>query len=381
MPYNIIKRHPLYFADGDMKLRNKIFLVVLSLLMVLSIGIFFLVKNANLILKHKLEQALGKDFSVQRIDLHWKSIEAFDIAFNKPDGTPIFRADKLSLSLDLSGVLRKQYNLSELVLKNPYFLIEVNRAGKFVGPFSGPGKGKKEIHVPVVSINRIVIQNGSIDYRDGKVSRPPLVTKLRNIALDISDMSIPFSETPSPFDVNARIIGNSSTGTFSGSGRINLKNGDMDSKFAVRNLDITNFKSYFQKRGDADITSGHLDLDVKANIKKGSIYAPGRAVLRDLDFRRTDSLRDRFLGVPRTAVLNLIKTGDNAIAVDFVIEGDLKNPRFSLREKFLEKLTVGLAGKLGLSVTTIGKTIVVGGATQIEKGVKGIGKEIEQIFK
>ncbi len=79
--------------------------------------------------------------------------------------------------------------------------------------------------------------------------------------------------------------------------------------------------------------------------------------------------------------MSFLKNKAEEITVDFILEGDLKNPRFSLRESFVEKLiTLGLAEKLGLSVTRIGESIIVKGAKRLEKGIKGIAW-IEKIFK
>lgn len=46
----------------------------------------------------------------------------------------------------------------------------------------------------------------------------------------------------------------------------------------------------------------------------------------------------------------------------------------------MEKPTLGLAEKLGLSVTRIGESIIVEGAKQLGKGIKGMGEGIEKIF-
>lgn len=71
----------------------------------------------------------------------------------------------------------------------------------------------------------------------------------------------------------------------------------------------------------------------------------------------------------------------NEITVDFVIEGNIRNPKISLRESFLQKFTLGLAEELGLSITRIGESIVVKVAKQVEEGVKGIGEGIQKMFK
>lgn len=83
--------------------KKKLYIVASSFLIILFIAVFVLIKNANLIVKNKLEDAL-KGFSVERIELNWGSVEAFNIAFKKPDGTLVFKTGSLYLSLDLTGL-------------------------------------------------------------------------------------------------------------------------------------------------------------------------------------------------------------------------------------------------------------------------------------
>lgn len=359
--------------------KKKLYIVAYSFLIILFIAVFVLIKNANLIVKNKLEDAL-KGFSVERIELNWGSVEAFNIAFKKPDGTTVFKTDSLYLSLDLTGLIKKEYNLSSLVLKNPYLLIETDKDGQYINPFSDE-KGKASAPMPQVSIKRIAIHGGSVTYSDRKVTRPPLLTKLESMEFEINDITIPFIDTLSSFILETELPARDSKGAVKGSGKINLKAKDLNCQVSLKNLDITQFKPYFQKKGDANISKGLLDLELKADLKEGMINAPGRATIKNLAFQSEGGLKDSFLGVPRDGVLHLLKNSNGAIVVDFVLTGNLKNPRFSLRETFAERMTIGLAEKLGLPVSRIGETVVVGGAKQVEKGFKGIGGGLKKIFR
>jgi len=235
--------------------------------------------------------------------------------------------------------------------------------------------------MPQITINQFTVHNGSMDYSDGKVARPPLVTRLRNLEFEIKDIELPLRGTASPFIMEAAVPGAHGAGTIKCQGKINMKTLDLESTVAVRTLDITGFKPFFQKKGDANVTGGILNLDMKATITSGSIKAPGRAVLKNLEFQSSGTVKDSFLGIPRSAVMDLLKNQTNEITIDFILEGDIRDLKFNLRESFLQKFTLGLAEKLGLSVSSIGESIVVKSAKQVEKGVKGIGEGIQKIFK
>lgn len=137
----------------------------------LIITIALLIKNANRIIKYELESALGKGFSVRRIDLHWGKVEALNISFKNPSGKEVFKTDSLILEADFIGILKKKYIISNLALKNPYLLLEKDPKGEFVNPFlrKGPKKAEEK-PIPPVFIKKIEVTKGSIDYLDRKVT-------------------------------------------------------------------------------------------------------------------------------------------------------------------------------------------------------------------
>jgi hypothetical protein len=75
--------------------------------------------------------------------------------------------------------------------------------------------------------------------------------------------------------------------------------------------------------------------------------------------------------------VNALKTNDNQIAVDLVLEGSIDNPKFSVRENMATRLAVGLAKTLGLSVIETGGTVII----QSGRIMKSVGDVIKQIFK
>ncbi len=210
------------------------------------------------------------------------------------------------------------------------------------------------------------------------------MTKLRDMDLEFKEVAFPLGENFSSFILSASIPGSQSTGILKSNGRIKLVNRDMDCKVEIRKLDITEFKPYFQKKGDVNVTRGTLDMDMDTKVKSRKINAPGRAILRDLEFEKGSGLGNKFLNLPLTAVVSFLKNNNNEIVVNFVVEGDLDNPKFNLRESFMEKVSIAIAEKLGFSIKRIGETIVISGAEgakEVGKSVKGIGESIKKLLE
>jgi hypothetical protein len=90
-----------------------------------------------------------------------------------------------------------------------------------------------------------------------------------------------------------------------------------------------------------------------------------------------------------SSVITFLEDNNNQIAVTFILEGDLENPKFNLKEKFIEEVSIAIAQKLGLSIKEIGESIIIiiistGGVKEIEKGIEkcvvGIGEGLSKLL-
>jgi hypothetical protein len=111
-------------------------------------------------------------------------------------------------------------------------------------------------------------------------------------------------------------------------------------------------------------------MNMDAGIVNKHIKAPGVMTIRDLQLSSSGGFSASFLGVPRSMVLNYLKNNNNEINLDFVLEGDLSNPRFNLRENLATRLSVGLAKKLGFSIMGAGGAVAGGSSKAISETLK-----------
>jgi hypothetical protein len=368
-----------------MKKGTKIFLALsAAIIIIAAVSFIFLIRNANRIAKHKLDQFLGNNFSVQEVRLKWNKVEALNVSYKNPEGKTVFHTDSLVLSSDFMGLFKKDYNVSSATLVNPYLMLEKDKEGAFKNPF--PSQKDKNGNKPSSEfrIQKVEIINGSLDYIDDEVSGEPVITELRNIDIDSENIIFPIRNNLTDYRFTAKVSGKLSAGIIKSEGKIALKTFDMDSKVKAKNLDVTHFNPYFKKKSTVDIKRGFLDLDIDMKIISGKIIAPGRAVLSDLQFESESGTKAKFLKLPVHAIMAFLKDNKDRIAFDFTLEGDLDNPKFSLREGAVDKLTIGIAKKLGLPVESISESIVSLGAEgvgQIGKSVKGAGEEQKKVLK
>ena len=68
----------------------------------------------------------------------------------------------------------------------------------------------------------------------------------------------------------------------------------------------------------------------KGTVRKRHLRAPGRVVISDLEFAPARGVWDTFMGLPRGAAVNSLKSKD------------LDNPHFALNEAFATRVAVWL---------------------------------------
>lgn len=368
-----------------MKKGTKIFLALsAAIIIIAAVSFIFLIKNANRIAKHELDQFLGKNFSVQEVRVKWNKVEALNVSYRNPEGKTVFHTDSLVLSSDFMGLLKKGYNVSSATLINPYLMLEKDKEGTFKNPF--PSQKDKDKNKPSSEfrIQKVEIINGSLDYIDDEVSGGPVITEFRNIDIESENIIFPLQDNFTDYRFTAKVSGKLSAGIIKSEGKIALKTFDMDSRIKADNLDVTHFKPYFEKKSTVNINRGFLDLDMDVKIISGKINAPGRSVLKDLRFESKTGVKGKFLKLPVNAIMAFLKNNRDRIAFDFMLDGDLDDPKFSLSEGVVDKLTIGIAEKLGLPVESITESIVSLGAEgvrQIGKDVKGAGEEQKKGLK
>ena len=102
------------------------------------------------------------------------------------------------------------------------------------------------------------------------------------------------------------------------------------------------------------VRKGFIDLDVRAKVVSDKIHAPGRAVIKGLELETGSGFGDRFMGVPASAVLSSMKKSGDQLPVDFVVSGDLDNPKFNVAENFMTGLSYAIAettGRIGSKIS------------------------------
>jgi hypothetical protein len=182
---------------------------------------------------------------------------------------------------------------------------------------------------PALTIGRITLKDGLVELFDATAARPYLKIRLEQIQGDLQDLEIPSLNNNNRFELTGVLKGIRQDGRVDVAGWANISSKDSSVKLQLRSVDLVALQPYLTKASD-------------------------------------------------TGVQN-----NNRIALNFVLEGDINNPKFTLREAFAQRLAVSMADSLKVNIGGV----VKGAGSLGEKGVetatgvvKGIGGAVQGLF-
>ena len=354
-------------------------LIALIVLVVLAGGGVVGFRIAVGILKGKVLEALGPDSEIGQLDLGWSAVQVAGLRLKGRQGWPAadtLRAERVVIVPNLRSLLSARIQVGSVSVVKPYLSALRTKEGKLLvvpSLLAGPAaKDQAAVGPPArsVAISRLSLEDGVLELFDATVAQPPLKIRLEQIRATVQDLLVPSLTGKSRLEVSGVVKGVKRDGRVHVAGWLEAASKDSSLKVQMRSVDLLAFQPYLIKAADTRLQTGALDLDLQSEVSQSQLRAPGKVVLSDLEFAPTRGAWETFLGVPRAAVVGLLKSKDDKIEVHFVIEGDLNNPRFALNEAFATRIASALAEKLGVSL----RGAAEGAASLGRQGVEAAGE-------
>jgi hypothetical protein len=278
-------------------------------------------------------------------------------------------ADAIELSLAYSPLIFRQLLQIKLVIDDPRLIYETDRSGNWILskkiPLMRRGKKEEEGRLPVFNVEKIVINDGEVEYRDGKVTKQPTVTKLDNIDLKVTNVRLPTEDEklPAKFDLEFRI---NKQAKYHMEGRADFLSPKISfvSDISLRGLSIPPFAPYYDTRKmPVRVTRGILAMKSHAVCEKDYLNAPAAATISDLE---VEPKGRNILGLRAQSVVDGLKDQDGNMKMDMLISGNIRSPQFHITTQFSNAFAKAFASGL----VDVGKEF--GG------GLPGVGKDIEE---
>ncbi|HEX7550474.1 MAG TPA: DUF748 domain-containing protein [Candidatus Methylomirabilis sp.] len=366
--------------------------IILAMLLVLVVGGAVGYRIAVGILKGKVVEALGPGSEIQDIQVGWSGVVVRGLRIKGPQGWPAqdaLRTERVTIVPSLLDLLSGEIRVRSVTIEKPYLSALRAKDGKLrVVPTllerpAAKGEGGTRVAAPPVHIATITLRDGVVELFDATVAKPPLKLRLEQLQASVRNALVPALTGKSDFDLTGILKGVRQDGRIKVGGWAEGATKDSTVKTELRGVDLVALQPYLSKAAEVRVQKGLLDLDIQSDVRKNRLRAPGRIAIAGLEFAPSQGAMGTFMGVPRGAVLAFLKDKGNRIAMDFIIEGDINNPQFSLNEAFSTRMAVSMAETLGVSIQGVAEgvgTLGRKGAEALGGTAKGIGDAIGGLF-
>ena len=369
-------------------------LIVAGTLIALVIGGFAAFQFAIQSLKGKVEQALGPYGEVKEIRVSLSGVEVLGIRIRAPDSVDKsgatsksawpaedqLRAERILIVPALRDLLNANVVLRSIRVEGAYLSMLRARDGRMrvlpsllEKPAAAVEKDEKSA-APPVSIGKIELVDSVVEFFDATVRQPPLKIRLEQINASVEDLQLPDLKGQSRIAVDGVLKGAQHDGKISINGSIELASKESDLTTRLRGVDLVALQPYLVKAAETGVRKGTLDLDLKSTVSNGKLHAPGTLTLAGLELASSGS--GSFMGMPRSAVVSMMKDKSGQITIKFALDGNINDPHFSLNENFMTRIGSSMAGTLGISIEGLAKGVGSAGS-----GIaRGVGDSVGKLF-
>jgi hypothetical protein len=339
-------------------------------------------------IKERINETLGPNGSVEEIDVGFGHVTLSRVRLRGPKDWPAsdaMRAERIVLDVDMRSLITKPVHLRSVSVDN-YYLSIVRSAEGRVRILPGlretaqeanatPDSKEREEHAREEKlIDRVSFERGSMEFFDGSVQNPPYRVLIGDARATVDHIHLPALTDRTELSMTGSIKGPSHTGNVTWGGWMVIANKDSQTRATLRNVDVATLDPYLLKKAGAKaaVTGGTIDLSIDATVKAYRIHAPGTLTLNHLQISDAGNPLDTFLSIPTKAAIAALKDRKEQIKLDFVLDGDLRDPKFSLSESLSKKLAAGFAKALGVSAEGVAR-----GAGDT---VRGIGNALKNLL-
>jgi hypothetical protein len=348
--------------------------IALGVLGVLAVGALVALRVAATRLPAAVAAALGPRATIGAIEPGWTGIEIRDLVVRAdPRRWPAeheLRAARVTVRPEWSSLWASGWRLARIEVEGGYLSMQRTRDGRLVvlpSLLERKGSDGGGAAPTPVRIDTLALRGATLELFDTTVAGPRGGHRVRLVSLDAEagPIALPALDERMALSIETALDGPRHDGTLKVKGHLTPATRDADLALRARGIDLVALQPYLLKSGEASVRSGTLDLTLDAKASGLRLHAPGQLTLHRLELNEGGGPPSTFAGLPRQAVLAAMSR-DGKIELSFTLEGRVNDPKFSINELFAARFAVGLAEKLGVSLSG-----VVEGVGNVIKGLLG----------
>ncbi|MCP3725414.1 DUF748 domain-containing protein [Paraburkholderia sp. CNPSo 3272] len=363
-------------------LRNRVVLIVaivVALLVLAALGTLYALQREA---KAYVERALAPVGTAGSVNVAFtlSSVELTDVRLKPPPNWPTadtLRAARITITPDLRALVSHRVHIRDITVSDFTMTVLRRESGSILilpnlreemahsdtptnGAQGGSGLPQQKI------IDHISFENGTFDFYDRSVTNPPWRVTVNRAQASVDNIQLPALTEPTRVSIVGNVVGPEHTGRLTFDGWMQIANKDSQLRTTLRGVDVRTIDPYLLKKAGAkaNVTGGTLDLDLTSTVRGYHLHAPGVVTLHNLQLSESGDAVDTFLSIPTRAAVAALKAHKGEITLHFVLDGNLRDPKFKLNENMMTELRAGFAQALGVSAQGVAK-----GAGQTAKGI------------
>ncbi len=352
----------------------------IGLLAILLLGGYFILSYYGVkAIQAQLQKILGPGFSLKEVQIRWTHLALKGIEYEGLHTKKKYlEIEEMRIYPALSSLFARPFRIREVIIHRPSVSFYRTRDGVFVGPWASrertkgkepSGKKEREGGDPLLKIDRLRVQRGSVHFEDWRVGEPPATIGLADVDLEMKVIHYPFRSSRSPLELRGKLRGaTGKEGVVFKKGWVDLETFDMETNLNLRGIEVKLFEPYYRKKVSAEIDSGSVGIEAKIHLKEKFIDIPGRLELSEFRIKEGGTV----FWIPAKSLISLLREKGDRLEVPFRLRGSIGDPKFNLQEAFLTRIGSSLLEALGAPVRTL---------SERGKGLAEELKALEQILK
>ncbi|CAN7502924.1 DUF748 domain-containing protein [Paraburkholderia terricola] len=358
-----------------------------GVLLVLIVAVVGALQFEQREVKERVIAALGPLGSAESIRVGLTSVHLSHVLLKAPPGWPAgdpLRADEIILTPDIRDLIARRMHIRSVVVRGFDMAVLRSKDGtirllpNLRQSFNADGKDDAGRSAAPASREKLVdhirFEQGNVHFHDMTVGPPAFKVTVSNANATVDHLHLPALSEPTSVDVTGSIKGPAHTGTVSFGGWIKVANKDSQTVSKLHGVDVVMLDPYLLKKAGAkaQVTGGTIDLTVESTVRNDQLHAPGTMTVHGLQLAESGNPLDTFMSIPTKAAVAALKARNDDITLHFVLDGNLRDPKFSVQESLMTRIAAGFAKALGVSVEGVAK-----GAGET---VKGLGNALKNLL-
>ncbi len=330
-------------------MKKRVIIGILLMIAISIIAIYFFFPF-DTIVKEKLEQSLGKNVSIEKINVKWNYIYASGISVKTAPELEFLKIKELKVKLYFLPLLRKQLEIKEIQAESPHLYLIKNKKGQWQLPslFSSADTQKSSINLAVKELKSI---SGVVIIQD----------EVKGSYIKLTDVNVSIKSNNSILQTGNTLIYASAQISDGGSLTINSEgtfpHQQLKGTLNIKDLNIKVLRPYMS--GDVKVKRGMISLDSDFSINNGYVKAPFVLKAKQVEIESKGFL----MGVSAPLLIELLKKKEE-IVLPFNIWGQWDNLQNDLESVIKKQITE----EVGKTITSPLKTITKPLTGVIKKG-------------